>query len=406
MAVFNFTVRATDSEGSYADRQFNITVRNSRVERFMATTLNDSYTSPDGTTWTQRNGQGGFTCAYGNGFWLILKTQSTGTSALKSTDGINYTAILPANQIFVDEAGTTITGLPANGPLFTAMPNTRLRFWNGRFWIMTINGNNTTANGSSFFDLWSTADGITWRRNRLMTVTTQALAVTTLQYLVNLYEDNGTLFIPFPCGYSGAIASAGQNWCYGWSTTDGTTFTQVRDTTVTTGSAATFYGASILNRINGVYFVMPTTTGSTNWQNTTFRYSTDGLNWTTSTLNANAATSAPLTFTYANGQVYSFAVKQSSGVGSTANYFISSDGLTWTMSEFKSFNTASGIMTHSVYKNGIFLLAGSTATGTDTNNSTLSVSNNGLRVSVDGATWSSVNVQAAGTFSYTDVAAM
>jgi hypothetical protein len=406
MAVFNFTVRATDSEGSYADRQFNITVRNSRVERFMAVTSTDAWTSPDGTTWTQRNGQSGFTCAYGNGFWLILKSQATGTSALKSTDGINYSAILPANQTFVDETGTAITGL-TNGPIFTALSLARLRFWNGRFWIVTTNGSNQSGTSATmFYDLWSTADGITWRRNRLLTLSSGALNTPPVPYLVTMYEDNGTFFIPFSCSYNTPVPAAGNNWCYGWSTTDGTTFTQIRDTTVTSSTSSTFYGASILNRINGVYFVMPTTTGgSTNWTQTTFRYSTDGLNWTTSTFNANAGTNAPLNFVYANGQVYSFTQKQSSGVGSTANYFTSSDGVTWNMTEFKSFNTTAGVIHHSVYKNGVFLMAGSVATGTDTNNSTLSVPNNGLRVSVDGSTWTSVNV-GSGTINYADVAAM
>jgi hypothetical protein len=394
MAVFNFTVRATDSEGSYADRQFNITVRNSRVERFMALDATNAFTSPDGTTWTQRSGQGGFTCAYGNGFWLILKDKTLGTSALKSTDGINFTAILPSAQTYLIEDGVTTT----TNPQFVSIGQAKLRFWNGRFWIVTINGSDGLA--SAHYDLWSTADGITWKRKRLLSKASGTLAAPGIS-VMTFSEDNGTFFIPFCTGINSGLAASGFEYCYGWSTTDGVTFTPIK----TAGQTTSSYSAAVLTRINGVYLAYPLSVNAGGWTQNNYIYSTDGLNWTTQT-GLGDTNHTPLCFTYANGQVYSFAYRGS--VSSAPSYYTSTDALTWTGIPFKSFGSSGAIYTYSVYKNGIFLLASNSGVNIDTS-ATLATPNNGLRLSTDGSTWTSVNIQGAAansTSAYTDLAAM
>ena len=86
--TFNFTVRAEDDQGAFADRDFSMTVRNTSVDRYLITTATDAYTSPDMVTWTKRIGQGGSTAKYGGGKWLILMS---GVNYRLSSDGINFT---------------------------------------------------------------------------------------------------------------------------------------------------------------------------------------------------------------------------------------------------------------------------------------------------------------------------
>lgn len=78
MADFNFTVRATDNKGAYADRQFSLTVNeavaSSVVDRFVVIGQNGLLRSADGVTWqTDKsfalNSYAWIT--YGNGFWII-----------------------------------------------------------------------------------------------------------------------------------------------------------------------------------------------------------------------------------------------------------------------------------------------------------------------------------------------
>lgn len=88
--TFNFTVRAEDDQGAFADRDFSMTVRNTSVDRYLITTATDAYTSPDMTTWTKRIGQGGLSAQYGGGKWLI---QVSATTYRLSSDGINFSLL-------------------------------------------------------------------------------------------------------------------------------------------------------------------------------------------------------------------------------------------------------------------------------------------------------------------------
>lgn len=396
MAVFPFTVRATDSEGSYADRQFNITVRNSRVERFMVLTATDAYTSPDATTWTQRNGSGGITCAYGNGFWLILRSKDN-MSCFKSTDGINYSAIDYTNMTFLDETGQTLTGndIPTSMATFLTY---KLKFWNGKFWLFMVWGIN--------FDLYSTEDGITWQRKRLAAFTStvtssRALSNTTLAR-VQLSDDNGTLFIPYIATAS-ANMTAGYSSCLGWSTTDGVTFTQIKDIS----NSSNAQGCSFLTRVNGLYLALGAYHNGVLAADH-YSYSTDGLNWTQQSYGTTSQTLGGAScfvngdMTYVNGMLYTFCGRATSNP-LPIYYYTSSDGLNWTENQLKTFISGTG-NPYFMFKNGVFIIVGSTSNGTDeTADNTLP--NGGFRVSVDGANWTIVNEISSST-TYTDVAAM
>ena len=239
MVDYNFTIRATDKMGSFADRAFSMSIRNTRIERYMVINNTNAWTSPDGSFWALRAGFGGFTCAYGNGYWLILRGSASAiTGIYKSTDGVNYAPTAVASMVWKDDSGATVSA-PVNNTNLKCL----LKFFKGKFYFTSI-----TSGSGGAYDLWSSADGVSWQRKRLFEATdanyNATFGVATIPYIV-LNEDNGTLIVPFPGTGTFAPASA---TAYGWTTTDGVTFTPVRDAAYT---GVNF--ANALNRVNGLW---------------------------------------------------------------------------------------------------------------------------------------------------------
>lgn len=77
MATYNFTVRAKDETGAFADRQFSIQVRNNLVDRLFAINGSHGYASVDGVNWTQRTGVGGQWCDNVLGRWIVVQNATT-----------------------------------------------------------------------------------------------------------------------------------------------------------------------------------------------------------------------------------------------------------------------------------------------------------------------------------------
>lgn len=77
MATYNFTVRARDELGAFADREFNIEVKNTLVDRILAINENHGYASIDGKTWTERSGVGGIWCDNLLGKWIVATSSTT-----------------------------------------------------------------------------------------------------------------------------------------------------------------------------------------------------------------------------------------------------------------------------------------------------------------------------------------
>lgn len=87
MATYNFTVRAKDESGAFSDRDFSIQVKNNLIDRMMLVATDHVYTSPDGITFTQRDGKGGI---FG-GCYLDKWFVQTGTQTYRtSSDTINW----------------------------------------------------------------------------------------------------------------------------------------------------------------------------------------------------------------------------------------------------------------------------------------------------------------------------
>jgi hypothetical protein len=389
MAVFNFTVRATDSEGSYADRSFNITVRNSKIERFMAVTITDAWTSADGTSWTQRAGMGGIGCAYGNGFWLVQSTGNSGQGNVlfrKSYDGINYNSILRADTNWIDHLGNSING--TSKPLMD-ISNPKVRYMGGKFVLPHHHNGSSSGWGGTTSSLllpgiWISDDGITWNFKPVMTSGWSTATLSSGINFWNVQEDNGTIFL-------NCAANAGAGNFLGWMTSDlGTTWTALRQV----GNASTTSTSFNITRFNGLYMCQNLVNSNTS-PSYTYLYSTDGQNWTTGSVatgNTGVGTSSPHQFTYANGRIYSACFKNT---GTTAQHIYSSaDALNWNttlIQQFSANNNYTNWYDKPVlaYKNGVYLIASYIAGGNS--GSVLSSSYGGLRLSTDGSTWTVVN---------------
>lgn len=87
MATYNFTVRAKDESGAFSDRDFSIQVKNNLIDRMMLVASDHVYTSPDGITFTQRDGKGGIFGGCYLDKWFVQTTTSTYRT---SSDTINW----------------------------------------------------------------------------------------------------------------------------------------------------------------------------------------------------------------------------------------------------------------------------------------------------------------------------
>lgn len=146
-STYNFTVRAEDDQGAFADRDFSIVVKNTSVDRYMVVDATDAYTSPDMVTWTKRNGQGGNAVSYGGGKWLIHYGPSAGSTTYRiSNDGVNF-----ANSVFSIQS-TRVTNLTE----ILHIPT-----WNNGYWWVMGKATITGLTGS-FYVLLKSADAVTW----------------------------------------------------------------------------------------------------------------------------------------------------------------------------------------------------------------------------------------------------
>ena len=141
-STYNFTVRAEDDQGAFADRDFSIVVKNTSVDRYMVVDATDAYTSPDMVNWTKRGSQGGRTVYYGGGQWIIPYGTNGSLTYRLSNDGVTF-----SNQtinIVVGSGTPTIKHDPV---------------WNSGYWWVMVTGN---IDGIPQNALLKSSDGINW----------------------------------------------------------------------------------------------------------------------------------------------------------------------------------------------------------------------------------------------------
>jgi hypothetical protein len=381
MANFQFTVRATDSDGAFADRNFSITINNTRVERYLTVDNLNAYTSPDLINWTTRNGQGGHDCAYGNSMWLIVTNGSTvnsgtapgtvvmagGQSASaansgliirKSTDGVNFSTVLYSGLVFTKPDGTVFTP-----PAITAntMIQGRLSFSNGYFWLPMAWSNDFSINNTPVWQnyIGRSADGINWTVLPAPFKGNFGYASSVghyWRYTAKVQDSGSDLFIP-NCG-NGSVNGM-TNTMYGWRSADlGLTWTAVVDSTGKLNGSSTIVSYH-LTRINGLYLAGVVTAGG----DRPFMVSNDGFNWSPCNAVSGWTTNFPVNnIVYANGTLYAM----SNLVGSTSSNYArmmqSTDGINWmpAYSIAGEMSSGSPIYTQNttlLYKNGYLITA-------------------------------------------------
>ena len=369
MANFQFTVRATDSDGAYADRNFAITINNTRVERYMVIDNTNAYTSPDLVNWTTRNGQGGGDVAYGNSMWLIVTTAYTnlgftggqaqlgsfafGASPFvirKSPDGVNFSTFTQGAMTFLKPDGTPFT-VPNQ-----QMVNGRLTFSNGYFWLPMSWGGQYSSTSTSYTQyIARSPDGITWT----MLATPQKGSYhydSSFGHYTRGWQrvqDSGSdLFINNYGLNNGVTATQ-----YGWKSSDlGATWTPVIDSTGKVNGNAAIYSTNV-QRINGLYLASANTTASV-----PFMISNDGFNWSPCNVVSGWSNSYNVAnVVYANGTLYAIGVNPGSSGATDVKILVSTDGLNWTMTA-PGFGNAATTATQAantslIYKNG-FVITG------------------------------------------------
>ena len=158
MATFNFTVRATDNVGAYADRTFSLNVNNTIYDRFVIVGTNGLYRSVSGAAsaaaWTYEAGMSGTHVQFGGGKWVVFTGTTNGNSPMirTSADGTNWSTV-------------PITTAAVTGEQFYGIVMAKYR--NGAWIGMGLTRNN--ANGAQWSLVeYSSPDAIAWTRVALV----------------------------------------------------------------------------------------------------------------------------------------------------------------------------------------------------------------------------------------------
>lgn len=353
MTTFNFTVRATDDRGAFADRDFSIKVRNTIIDRYMAMSSTGLYTSPDATTWTLRPGIGNGNSTNfqteivnGNGRWLMNKDATT---YLLSLDGVNwspYPLPLPA----------------ANNSTLGVIP--RFSYGNGKFVVSFV----YSQSASIFvYKVYTSTDGVNW---------TTPVTTVTSGYAASLayYNTPGAYANPAPPPVFGngrwnvVNPSTGVNQFF--TSTDGmATFNTV---------TSPLGGCGNLTYVNGLWL-------ATGLSGTTLATSVDGFTWSLQTLPAGYSDNnwRITKILYGNGRlvlVVSRLVYQTTTNAVSSAVFTSTDGVAWTNTALPvTWAPSGGTITHiatGTFHNGLFIIGNSLGL------------TQGILISEDGITWS------------------
>lgn len=144
MATYNFTIRATDTAGAFADRTFSINVNNTTLDRFVVVGSNGLARSVDGVTWKTEPGRSGTGVVYGNGRWVVYNASDSATTKTihTSPDGVNWSTLS-----LVSSASTGAFDLPSlktGGQGFSCV-----KYLNNRWVAFTYNNFNTQGSAAT-----------------------------------------------------------------------------------------------------------------------------------------------------------------------------------------------------------------------------------------------------------------
>ncbi|NJO59875.1 MAG: hypothetical protein HC836_16815 [Richelia sp. RM2_1_2] len=289
MAVtYNFTVRALDTSGAFADRAFSLTINNTAVYRFIAVGGSNTYKSYDGISWEVDAGVSGIQVEYGNGVWLMLgnggvSPDGTSISMLRSSDGVTWDSY---------QAPITIAGGTPPFPSGQLIAKS-VQYFNNT-WFLLYSGTVDT-----FLILASSTDnGLTWS------------TVSKVGSISTFHDVSGFVYNP----NTGHMLISTQSTPLYMSTDGGLTW----DTVST--PAGSFYNGERIAYANGVYFYLNGNSGTTTPCNV-YR-SINGVNWTT-VYTGPSSTTGPGSPVYGNG-IFAFAATNTGVIAKTTD-----GGTTW-----------------------------------------------------------------------------
>jgi hypothetical protein len=274
MATYNFTVRATDNLGAYADRNFSITVNNTNIERFVVVGTTGCAHSPDGVNWSLEAGQSGGGVTFGNGRWVIY--QAGGMNLRTSTDAYNWTTTQPLPATSQITYNSTTYGATNNDINL-------VRYVNG-LWYAFVSTNaagpaNTYVNAIVEY---TSPDLVTWTQVR--TVTEVNATTSRLMYPGDYAYDPvlGNYVLTMMQGGTNIVKLYSRSGSNGWTAR----------LTLTSGAGM---ACGSLNYCNGMWVYGGQVSG-------TVHTSTDTIGWTARTVTA-TATQWPGNFAYSNGKL-------------------------------------------------------------------------------------------------------
>lgn len=301
MATYNFTIRATDTAGAFADRTFSINVNNTTLDRFVVVGTTGLARSVDGVTWKNEPGRSGTGVTYGNGRWVVY--DATTLTMHTSPDGVNWSS----NTL---TSTTTATGADLVNWRIGNQGWACLKYVNGRWLGFNYNANNTTSGGSAgAIQCYESADLLTWTQRGNVLVNNSAASmvggVTDIVYGNGMYIAVG--------GYAANSTSVTKAI---FTSTDLVTWTQrvgINNASNTSG------GGTILN-VNGLFIASLYNAAATT---NNIQTSPDGTTWT-----PRAHVTLTTGLAYVNGRILNLA--------NSALYRSLDAGATWT-------STASGL---------------------------------------------------------------
>lgn len=378
MPTYNFTVRATDDTGAYADRDFSINVRNTIVDRYMV--LNDTsiYGSPNLSTWSQRDDVVGMPATYNsstflinsksqilfyNGRWIVNNYVPSGTATPRnfmsySDDGINWVLF---NSIKVD--GEEIVLSDSN-----AWHIGSITVQDGKLWTYLSSTAGSGGHGTNG-RLISSEDGLNWSY-----VSDFIFPAVSPWFALNKVGD--TWYFNAKSGTSAtstiykSLDSEGKTW------TEVTLPFSILDTFRTVG----------MKYFNGLYIAVS--------NRNEYYTSVDATNWVKRTMPTMESSENVNQIVYGNGRLvmttFFHVSSTSNSIKANINkVYVSVDGINWSESNFDSYANFTSSLPGArivgkldcIFSNGRFILISNTHMPSETP---------GIRISYDGLTWNTV----------------
>lgn len=301
MAAYNFTVRATDNLGAFADKSFTINVLNQDIRRFVVVGSTALASSTDGITWAVSTGNSGGRVSWGNGKWVVYSGNADHTSGLAglslrtSTDAITWTTAASGIP-------TTYTGnVSGSSFTYTVSAIQSLKWANG-LWTALVNAN---GNGNYGYILeYTSPDLTTW----------------TFKAATGVNTNNAGLVFDHASDAGGNVVAVVFN-----NGTSAISYRAAGATTLTQnlGLGASYNDAWVTN-MNGVWVISP---GTQVASGAVVYTSTDGTTWSQRAVSGSSANNLLHGSAYVNGALVTKTFVSGSNV---VNYFSSTNaGRTW-----------------------------------------------------------------------------